>query len=1129
MASRKFRFVSPGVFLKEIDNSQLSAIPEGIGPVLIGRCRQGPMMRPHKVRSLEEFERVFGKPMPGNESDDVWRDGSDLLAEAYLPYAARAYLSADIDSPVTVVRLGGIAGDDAVADGDGEPGWKMDNAYGLVLFSSSSTETGTANDNAAMGELTGTLAAIFYGTEQFTASLVGIPLDRDVPAAAGSSAERNSYINSLPADIKATATIVITDAGGIGHGETFKLTDAAGTSTVYTVNGGVAAVEGGGSGGTATVGYQGVGGGVAGKVAAANAIKEAINRTTDANYTAVSNGVDTVTITQTAGGTSGNQNTSNGGVADGLGGATVGNFTGGSTAGTIVTKINHDNKFTIRLTETNGGVTTRTKDVKFSPEKIREEFNTNPVATNDQISRQASAGESALSDIYWLGETFEEAYKEFEANLAPGHKAAAAIVRMDSLMADFKSSEHGLSAARTGWIFGQDTEKTPQSWDYTKQQKLFRVLALHEGYSASKNLIVSIERINIPRENSTDAFGTFSVVVSKIMASSLVEIERFDNCNLNPISADYVAKKIGDQYVEWSPSELRNKLYGTHPNVSEYIRIEMDPDVDLGGGPTNRAHVPFGFYGPIVPADHTFDLTTGTGSLGGFMQSTEKLLAGHLSTSGSVRIQYPSLPLVHSGSRADDFMMGASPYKMTWATGSDHTEQTIINPGYADYLRKLSSLSGLTTSQKTGVAAAGNKYSFAFSLDEVVLVPTPTKTVSQISTAGDVTSVYYRAGSRNAGFHDSEEAPIANGASPTGSFSQHVALGSGSLRTLLDIVEGFRMPLVGGCDGLDVTEADAFNNRFVGANATTANNYAYASIDRAIELIKDPEILEHNLAAMPGITNDSLTTKLVRTCESRGDSLAIIDLPDVYKPPFQSRCTSFDQRLGSSPELSAKNLTNRQINSSYGATYYPWVKIKDEVSNRDVWVPPSVVALGVMAYTEERDEVWFAPAGFNRGGLNKGNAGLPVLQTSENLLSKDRDTLYAANINPIASFVSEGIVVFGQKTLQTTQSALDRINVRRLLIFVKKEVSRISNELLFEQNLRVTWNRFTSKVIPLLDSVKVRFGLSDFKVVLDSTTTTPDLIDRNIMYAKIFLKPARSIEFIAVDFVITNTGASFAD
>jgi hypothetical protein len=205
------------------------------------------------------------------------------------------------------------------------------------------------------------------------------------------------------------------------------------------------------------------------------------------------------------------------------------------------------------------------------------------------------------------------------------------------------------------------------------------------------------------------------------------------------------------------------------------------------------------------------------------------------------------------------------------------------------------------------------------------------------------------------------------------------------------------------------------------------------------------------------------------------------------------------------------------------------VQIKDTVSDSTLWSPPSVVALGTMASSQRKSELWFSPAGFNRGGLTEGSAGVPVTQARRRLTSKDRDKLYEANINPIASFPSEGLVIFGQKTLQVTPSALDRINVRRLLIFLKKEISTISAGILFDNNVPATWHRFTSKVEPLLASVKNRFGLSDFKVILDETTTTPDLIDRNILYAKIMLKPARSIEFIAIDFVITRTGASFDD
>ncbi len=151
------------------------------------------------------------------------------------------------------------------------------------------------------------------------------------------------------------------------------------------------------------------------------------------------------------------------------------------------------------------------------------------------------------------------------------------------------------------------------------------------------------------------------------------------------------------------------------------------------------------------------------------------------------------------------------------------------------------------------------------------------------------------------------------------------------------------------------------------------------------------------------------------------------------------------------------------------------------------------------------------------------------MQTSLRLDSKDRDALYEANINPIASFPSEGIVVFGQKTLQVTPSALDRINVRRLMIYLKKEISRFASTVLFDPNIAVTWKRFTNLAVPFLEGVQSRFGLSEFRVVLDETTTTPELVDRNVVYAKILLKPTRAIEFIALDFVIANTGASFAD
>jgi hypothetical protein len=284
-----------------------------------------------------------------------------------------------------------------------------------------------------------------------------------------------------------------------------------------------------------------------------------------------------------------------------------------------------------------------------------------------------------------------------------------------------------------------------------------------------------------------------------------------------------------------------------------------------------------------------------------------------------------------------------------------------------------------------------------------------------------------------------------------------------------------------------------------------------------------------NLLTVPGIQNVKLTNRLIEVCEQRADALAIIDIQGDYKSAQESYSSAATEYKPDPVSTVVSNMKSRNINSSYGCAFFPAVLAKDTSANALVSLPASVVALGVMGSSAAATDVWFAPAGFTRGGLSNGAAGFPVVGVKAKLTSKDRDDLYAVNINPIASFPAEGIVVFGQKTLQVTASSLDRINVRRLMIYLKKEVSRFASTLLFDPNTEVTWARFTSKVVPFLQDVKARFGLTDFKVVLDKTTTTPELVDRNILYAKIFLKPARAIEFIALDFILTNTGASFDD
>jgi hypothetical protein len=352
---------------------------------------------------------------------------------------------------------------------------------------------------------------------------------------------------------------------------------------------------------------------------------------------------------------------------------------------------------------------------------------------------------------------------------------------------------------------------------------------------------------------------------------------------------------------------------------------------------------------------------------------------------------------------------------------------------------------------------------------------------------------------------------------------------NGAIEGVLDAgYDRFTVPMYGGFDGVDIKDMDAFaNNSFVSA-ADPEDCYVLSTFRRAIDTIADPETVEMSLATIPGLTHQGLTTHLINTCEDRADALAIIDLPDAFEPREEGQEV---KRLNSSSTITTliNGLRSRGLNSSYGCAYYPWVRARDTINGAFLWLPPSIPALGTLSSSQRKTQVWFAPAGFNRGGLTEGSAGIPVVDVAHQLRRKDRDDLYSANINPIAKFPAEGIVIFGQKTLQVTPSALDRINVRRLMIFIKKRISQIAAGLLFDPNVKQTWLRFLAQVNPFLADVKTNFGLSDFKVVLDSSTTTPDLIDRNILYAQIFLKPTRAIEFIAIDFNISRTGASFED
>ena len=276
----------------------------------------------------------------------------------------------------------------------------------------------------------------------------------------------------------------------------------------------------------------------------------------------------------------------------------------------------------------------------------------------------------------------------------------------------------------------------------------------------------------------------------------------------------------------------------------------------------------------------------------------------------------------------------------------------------------------------------------------------------------------------------------------------------------------------------------------------------------AFNLLANRDEFRYNIISAPGLiyTNATHATPLntlISNVESRGDAIIPLDLENYAS------------------SITATVSTAASLDTSYAAAYWPWLQITDPDTRQLVWVPASTLIPGVYAANDNTAEPWFAPAGINRGGLRQ------VVQAERKLTQTNRDDLYTGKVNPIATFPGRGVVVFGQKTLQNQASALDRINVRRLLIELKSYISQIADNLVFEQNTNATRNSFLAQVNPYLASIQQRQGLYAFRVVMDETNNTADVIDRNQLVGAIYIQPTKTAEFIYLDFNILPTGALF--
>ena len=550
-----------------------------------------------------------------------------------------------------------------------------------------------------------------------------------------------------------------------------------------------------------------------------------------------------------------------------------------------------------------------------------------------------------------------------------------------------------------------------------QRYNLFKFVTKGHGTGYNTKFKVGISNVKAAGEDASTDYSTFTVTIRSYDDTDKRKtvLESFQNVNLDPNSANYIARRIGDRYFTID-SNGKITEYGNYTNQSKYLRVvveNMNGDGDLAGpGSFPISAAPFGHGAYTNPLEAT--------------NNAESLLVP------AVVYQTNSTGNTSSSTR--------------YFSGIDF-ETEGVSMDNAQYLKPI-----------PNGAQTGSNVDFGF---------------------------------------DSQLTYQMTGSSATDMAKRQFILG---------FQEGF--------DGLNPTvivakpgDTDWGPANTQGFDCSTSAKSGSVAYDKALNAISNPDEYDINMLVTPGIVRSlhpAVVTKAIDICEERQDAFYIADF------------VNYDDTITTVTEAA------NAVDTNYAATYYPWVKTIDTNTNKLVTVPPSVLMPAVFAANDRLAAEWFAPAGLNRGGIT---GAVSVLNR---LTHAERDTLYENKVNPIAAFPGQGIVAFGQKTLQDRASALDRINVRRLLITMKKFIASTSRFLVFEQNTTETRTRFLNTVNPYLESIQQRQGLYAFKVVMDETNNTPDVIDRNILAGQVFLQPAKTAEFIVIDFNILPTGASFS-
>jgi hypothetical protein len=672
-----------------------------------------------------------------------------------------------------------------------------------------------------------------------------------------------------------------------------------------------------------------------------------------------------------------------------------------------------------------------------------------------------------------------------------------------------------------------------------KNKDLFTVHSLDAGAFTNTNIKVSIE--NIRKSKIDDDYGIFDLVVRKFNDSdeavSVIETgESFRGLNLNPNSSDYVGRRIGtiNKFYDFDKLDASQKITvdGVHPNKSRYIRVSIATEVDSAD--ITKTALPIGFRGPyhLVTSGssifETFNIplaaTTAGRAAGAFITSAS--LGGIMGRIVEPPVPYRTSIADGTGGKKkpnSSYYWGLQTTKVTSTTQPNSSR--IFNKGIAAHTKYYPMFSTSRQAPWDGanvgtIDSEGTVYDcdkFNNNLFTLENIQIHTKSTSDVVDFREWGFAQYR---RNGTLLVASDFPNKGGSTGEQGRFLNVKKDFGDIASFKYFK--FTMPVQGGYDGL---------NLFDKAKTRMNDNACKREIDdeaqgqtdgptvsaymKALHIMSEKSDVDIQLLAVPGIRETKITNEGIVKTEERFDALYIMDIEE--RDVDNNVVTASNQEISVSNTI--EDLRGRALDTSFAACYFPDTIIPDPVTQTNVRVPPSVSVLGAMSLNDSVAFPWFAPAGFTRGALTN------VFDTTVNFNRANLDALYETDINPITQFPGQtDHVIFGQKTLQAAASALDRVNVRRLLIDVRRKVRQVADTFIFEPNRADTLARFSAAVNPILAAVQAQQGVERYRVIIDTTTTTQADVENNTVRGKIFLQPTRAVEFIALDFVVTNNG-----